>query len=77
MVRLYLVRHGKAAASFSEAPNPGLDDTGAAQAEAMVERLAPSTVDPVTLDECGAAAGLDRHVSDRGAARDAGGGRAR
>ncbi len=41
MVRLYLVRHGKAAASFSEAPNPGLDDTGAAQAEAMAERLAP------------------------------------
>ena len=41
MVRLYLVRHGKAAASFSEAPNPGLDDTGAGQAEAMAERLAP------------------------------------
>jgi broad specificity phosphatase PhoE len=36
-----LVRHGKAAASFSEASNPGLDDTGAAQAEAMAERLAP------------------------------------
>jgi len=41
VVRLYLVRHGKAAASFSEASNPGLDDTGAAQAEAMAERLAP------------------------------------
>src|SRR3989441_6914689 len=41
VVRLYLVRHGKAAASFSEAPNPGLDATGAAQAEAMAERLAP------------------------------------
>jgi len=41
VVRLYLVRHGKAAASFSEAPNPGLDDTGAGQAEAMAERLAP------------------------------------
>lgn len=41
MVRLYLVRHGKAVAAFSEAPNPGLDATGVAQAEAMAERLAP------------------------------------
>jgi broad specificity phosphatase PhoE len=41
VVRLYLVRHGKAAASFSEARDPGLDETGAAQAESMAERLAP------------------------------------
>jgi broad specificity phosphatase PhoE len=41
VVRLYLVRHGKAAAAFSEAHDPGLDTTGAAQAEAMAERLAP------------------------------------
>lgn len=41
MVRLYLVRHGKAAASFSEARDPELDATGAAQAEALAERLAP------------------------------------
>ena len=41
MVRLYLVRHGKAAAAFSEAPNPGLDPSGVAQAEAMAERLEP------------------------------------
>jgi broad specificity phosphatase PhoE len=41
VVRLYLVRHGKAAAAFSEAPDPGLDATGVAQAEAMAERLAP------------------------------------
>ena len=41
MVRLYLVRHGKAAAAFSEAHDPGLDATGAAQAETMAERLAP------------------------------------
>jgi broad specificity phosphatase PhoE len=40
VVRLYLVRHGKAAASFSEACDPGLDETGAAQAEAMAEHLA-------------------------------------
>jgi broad specificity phosphatase PhoE len=41
VVRLYLVRHGKAAAAFSEAPNPGLDPTGITQAEAMADRLAP------------------------------------
>jgi broad specificity phosphatase PhoE len=41
VVRLYLVRHGKAAASFSEALDPGLDATGTAQAEAMAERLGP------------------------------------
>jgi len=41
VVRLYLVRHGKAAASFSEARDPGLDEAGVAQAEAMAERLAP------------------------------------
>jgi broad specificity phosphatase PhoE len=41
VVRLYLVRHGKAAASFSEARDPGLDEAGAAQAEAMAGRLAP------------------------------------
>jgi broad specificity phosphatase PhoE len=41
VVRLYLVRHGKAAAAFSEAPDPGLDATGDAQAEAMAERMAP------------------------------------
>jgi broad specificity phosphatase PhoE len=41
VVRLYLVRHGKAAAAFSEAPDPGLDATGVAQAETMAERLAP------------------------------------
>jgi broad specificity phosphatase PhoE len=41
VVRLYLVRHGKAAAAFSEAPDPGLDVSGVAQAEAMAARLAP------------------------------------
>ena len=38
--RLYLVRHGKAAAGWDADPDPGLDDTGRAQAEAMAARLA-------------------------------------
>lgn len=42
MPRLYLVRHAKPAASWSEDPDPGLDDTGIAQARAMAEELAGS-----------------------------------
>jgi broad specificity phosphatase PhoE len=34
-----LVRHGKAAAGWSEEPDPGLDDLGRRQAEAMADRL--------------------------------------
>jgi broad specificity phosphatase PhoE len=40
-VRLYLVRHGRAAASFGEAVDPGLDPTGAEQAEWMARKLYP------------------------------------
>jgi len=41
VTRLYLVRHGRAAASFAEARDPELDLAGRAQAEALAERLAP------------------------------------
>lgn len=41
MVRLYLVRHGKASASFSEAHDPSLDETGRTQAEKLAERIGP------------------------------------
>jgi len=47
MPRLYLVRHGRAAATFAEAADPGLDDVGRAQAEAAGERL--SRLVPVAL----------------------------
>ena len=40
MTRLYLVRHGRATATFSEHPDPGLDDLGRQQAEATAARLA-------------------------------------
>lgn len=39
MPRLYLVRHGRAAATFAEAADPGLDELGRAQAQAVGERL--------------------------------------
>ena len=41
MPRLYLVRHGRAAATFAEAADPGLDVLGRSQAEAAATRLAP------------------------------------
>ena len=41
MPRIYIVRHGRAAATFAEAADPGLDALGRSQAEAVAERLAP------------------------------------
>jgi broad specificity phosphatase PhoE len=39
MARIYMVRHGKAAAGFGEDMDPGLDATGQAQAKAAAENL--------------------------------------
>jgi broad specificity phosphatase PhoE len=47
MPRLYLVRHGRAAATFAEAADPGLDALGHSQAEAVAEQLAQ--IDPIAL----------------------------
>ncbi len=41
MARYYLVRHGKAAASWSEDLDPGLDRLGKAQAKGVAQTLAP------------------------------------
>lgn len=40
-VRIYLIRHGRASAGFAEAHDPGLDEVGRTQAEAIVQELAP------------------------------------
>lgn len=40
MPRLYLVRHGEAAASWAEAPDPGLSERGLMQAEQAASALA-------------------------------------
>jgi broad specificity phosphatase PhoE len=39
-VRLYLIRHGQASAGFAEALDPGLDEIGQAQAQAVAQELA-------------------------------------
>lgn len=51
MPRLYLVRHGRATGGWDVDPDPGLDELGWAQAEALAEslpaRLPPGTVLPI------------------------------
>jgi broad specificity phosphatase PhoE len=40
-VKLYLIRHARPSAGFAEAVDPGLDEVGRAQAEAIAQELAP------------------------------------
>jgi broad specificity phosphatase PhoE len=39
--KLYLIRHGRPSAGFGEALDPGLDERGRSQAEALAQELAP------------------------------------
>lgn len=49
MARIYLVRHGHAAAGFNEERDPGIDATGQAQAVVVARQLAPlAPIDLVT-----------------------------
>lgn len=47
MIRVHLVRHGRASAGWDTDPDPGLDATGRDQAAATAERLA--RLDPMTI----------------------------
>jgi broad specificity phosphatase PhoE len=47
--RLYLVRHGEAAAGWGEDVDPGLSDTGRSQAAAMAAALAPLGPLPIVV----------------------------
>ena len=40
-IKLYLIRHGRASAGFAEAQDPGLDEVGRAQAQAIAQELEP------------------------------------
>ena len=48
MGKIYMVRHGKAAAGWDGDADPGLDVTGHAQAEAVAQDLAARLTSPVT-----------------------------
>jgi broad specificity phosphatase PhoE len=48
VIRLHLVRHGQASAAWGDAPDPGLDALGRAQAEAVAAHL-HTTMDPVIV----------------------------
>jgi broad specificity phosphatase PhoE len=41
MARIYIVRHGRAEAGFGESHDPGLDELGHSQADALARTLAP------------------------------------
>jgi broad specificity phosphatase PhoE len=49
MARLVLVRHGRASGGWDDDPDPGLDDVGRAQAEAMADALAPLGPLPIVV----------------------------
>lgn len=42
MTRILMVRHGRAAASYTDDTDPGLDDLGQRQARTVAEKLAPA-----------------------------------
>lgn len=55
MTRLYLVRHGRAAAGWDTDPDPGLDTVGQQQARSVAERLAalgPLHIETSPLQRC-------------------------
>jgi len=47
MPRLYMIRHGRAAAGFDRERDPGLDEVGRGQAETIAARLAPKGPLPI------------------------------
>lgn len=49
MTRIYMIRHGKAAAGWDGDADPGLDDLGRAQAEAVAEKLQALIAAPVPI----------------------------
>ena len=68
VTRLYLVRHGRAAAGWNTDPDPGLDAVGREQAAAVAARLAPlGPLGHGVAARCGAAGDGGRRWPRRGA----------
>ena len=49
MTRIYMIRHGKAAAGWDGDADPGLDDLGQAQAQAVADKLQTLIAAPVPV----------------------------
>ena len=49
MTKIYLVRHGKAAAGFADHKDPSLDELGQAQARQVADNLAATIPNPISL----------------------------
>jgi broad specificity phosphatase PhoE len=68
MTRLYLVRHGRAAAGWNTDPDPGLDDIGRTQAAGAASRLAsigPLPIVTSPLQRCRETAAEGVAMTDR------------
>ena len=50
MTRIYMIRHGKAAAGWDGDADPGLDALGQLQAEALAEKVKGLIAEPVAID---------------------------
>jgi broad specificity phosphatase PhoE len=48
-VRVRLVRHGRSAGTWGDDPDPGLDEVGIAEAEAIAATLAPTGPQPILV----------------------------
>ena len=49
MARIYMIRHGKAAAGWGEDKDPGLDDTGRAQSEKAADGIQALVASPLPV----------------------------
>ena len=65
MSRLYLVRHGRAAAGWDADPDPGLDDVGRAEAEAVADAQAPLGPLPIVVSPLRRTLETARPLEDR------------
>ena len=64
MAKLYLVRHGKAAAGWGMQKDPGLDDLGRAQAKSAALKLAPLGPLPIITSPLARTRETSRPLSD-------------
>ena len=65
MTRLYLVRHGRAAAGWNVDPDPSLDDVGRRQAAEVAEALTPFRPMPIISSPLQRCQQTARHLAEK------------